>query len=339
MDIGWILIACAVAMVLSFIFAYPVQKIALRYGFMDIPRDDRRMHTKPTPRLGGLAIFAAFVVAIVILAIFRSELIPLILPYTLGGIIVFTVGILDDKYNLKPWMKLVGQALAGVVLCVFGITVETISLFGFNLQLGLFSYPLTVIWVIAVTNIYNLIDGLDGLCCGLSLLSAACLALLAYFDGSVAVTEAAVVLVFACLGFLPHNTYRAKMFLGDAGAMFCGFMLAAFATSAVYSAINPMPAFIPIVVFGIPVFDATFAIIRRIASKRSIFLGDKGHVHHRLSERYGHLRAVILMHVATVVLIGIALISIASPICEFIGFGLMLMVLAYAIVRFGVYKK
>lgn len=328
------LLACLLAMLVSFALTYPIRILAPKLGFMDVPRDDRRMHTEPRPRLGGVAIYLAFITAMCCCRLF-----DLLLPYVLGGMPVVIVGLLDDKYSLKPWIKLLGQSVAGVVLCIFGITVEQLTFFGHTFELGLFSYPMTVVWVVAVTNIFNLIDGLDGLCCGTSIICAACIGMISFFGGGSATPAAAIVFAAACLGFLPHNTFPAKIFVGDTGAMFSGFVLAALSCTTVYSIGSGLPAMIPIVVFGLPVFDAVYALVRRLVSGQNVFLGDKMHVHHRLSRRYGHLKAVILMYGATVLLSGIALIMQYSITGEIAGIILTALAITYGVIRFAVIKE
>lgn len=316
-------------------------KAAPALGLMDIPADDRRMHDKPIPRMGGVAIYLAFLISMSVFGFFEE-----MLPYAVGGLIIVIVGILDDRNGLKPSVKILGQIIAGVVVCAFGITAQSFTLFGFTIDVGYFAYPLTVIWIVAVTNIFNLIDGLDGLCCGITVLAGAGLALTVYFgvpDGTVfdGIMPAVLVFVFSCLGFLPHNVNPAKIFLGDTGAMLCGFMLAVSACSTVFSPQtgDAVSAVTPIVLFGIPVFDSCFAVVRRLASGSGVFRGDKKHVHHRLSERYGQSRSVLLMYLGEVVLVGIAFISNISLAGEIVGAVLLALALAYAIIRFGVYKK
>lgn len=334
MDIGKTLIACVIAMVFGFLLTYPTRFLAPILGFMDIPKDERRMHKKPTPRIGGVSVYLAF-----LLSMCLSGLFALLIPYAVCGLIIVVVGILDDKFSIGPLAKILGQAFAGIALCLFGITVDSLSFFGFVIDLGLLTYPFTVVWVVVISNIFNLIDGLDGLCCGISILSAACLALMAFYEGQANVTASALVFIFSCLGFLPHNTHPAKIFMGDTGAMLCGFVLAALSCQAVYSEDYTMPALIPIVVFGIPIFDAVFAIIRRLKSGKNIFIGDKLHVHHRLSNRYGHVKAVVLIYMGTLVLVGIAIIMRFSLAGEIVGTALFALAVAYGVIRFGIYKE
>ena len=334
MDVGKTLIACVIAMVFGFLLTYPTRFLAPILGFMDIPKDERRMHKKPTPRIGGVSVYLAFLISMCLTGLFS-----LLVPYAVCGLIIVTVGIVDDKFSIGPLAKIFGQTLAGIALCLFGITVDTLWFFGLTIDLGLLTYPFTVVWVVLISNIFNLIDGLDGLCCGVSILSAASLALMAFREGQETVTASALVFIFACLGFLPHNTRPAKIFMGDTGAMLCGFVLAALSCQSVYSENYTMPALVPIVIFGIPIFDAVFAIIRRLGSGKSVFVGDKLHVHHRLNNRYGHVRAVILIYMGTLVLAGIAMIMRYSIVGEIVACGLFLLAIAYGVVRFGIYKE
>ena len=329
-----VIIAAVVAVASAFLLTFGVRKLSPILGFMDIPRDDRRMHETAVPRAGGVAVYIAFLIAMCITGLWE-----LLLPYAVCGTIIMAVGLADDKISISPKTKLVVQALAGAVLCLFGITVEELSFFGLELDLGWAAYPLTVIWVIAITNVFNLIDGLDGLCCGLSIIGAGAIGLLAYFDGNTELIICSLLFVASCVGFLPHNAHKAKIFIGDSGAMLCGFTLATLSCQTVFESRMSVPSLTAIVIFGIPLFDATFAVIRRIKGKSNIFVGDKKHVHHRLSARYGHRNAVILLYVGALLLGGIAILMGASLVCEIIAVILFVLVLAYAIVRFGIYKN
>ncbi len=329
---GEIIFASVIALLSSFILTYPVRYFAPKLGFMDIPKDTRRMHTEPKPRLGGLAIFASFIIVMCLCRLFN-----ILIPYAVGGLIVVVMGLADDKISIKPWQKLAAQALAALTLCFFGISIEKISFFGFDLDLGILAYPATIIWVLAITNVFNLIDGLDGLCCGLSIICSSCFALISFCLGLKEIAICGLIFTFACMGHLPHNTYPAKIFIGDTGAMLCGFVLATLSIESVFCAENSASVFIPLTVFGIPLFDSIYAVFRRIG-KQSIFMGDKEHVHHRLSKRYGHPGAVILLYGANAVLAGIALIMTNSVTSEIIGVALMLLAVAYAIIRFAYYK-
>ena len=332
------LIACVIALGLGFGLTFPAIKLAPKLGFMDVPKDERRMHKDATPRIGGAAVFLAFAIAISVTGYFIEAL-----PYIVGGLIIVVVGMLDDKFGLKPMIKILGQALAGVALCVFGVTAQFITLFGVTIDLWIFAYPVTVFMIIAVTNIINLIDGVDGLCTGLAIFGCGGIALISFLFGDGGVVSIALALLCAALGFLPHNANPAKTFLGDAGSMFFGFMLTALLCESVFAAPsvegNTLSVLTALAILGIPVFDTSFAIVRRVLAKQSIVCGDKKHVHHRLTERYGQRGAVALMYVGAMVLVGIAVILNISFTGEIVGSILLLCVLAYAVIRFGIYKK
>ena len=329
-----IILPCICALILGFVLTFPLKRLAQVLGFMDVPDDERRMHTEPIPRIGGLAIYVAFFISICISGKLFSAM-----PYILSGAIVAVLGSIDDRHPLTASKKLVGQTLAGICLCFFGVTVDNIRLFGLNIETGIIAYPLTVIFVIAVVNVLNLIDGLDGLCCGMSVISVCGLVLLTALAGATDVTAIALVFIFSCMGFFPHNTHPARIFMVDTGSMLCGIVLASLCCQTVFSAEYEFSALTVLALIGIPIFDTAFAIVRRIHNKVGVFKGDKKHVHHRLSARYGHRKAVLLMYAGGVLLSGIALITNFAPMGEMIGGVLLLLCAAYGVIRFGVCKN
>lgn len=332
-----IFIACTVAMLLGFALTLVCIKVAPLLGIMDVPKDERRMHDTPKPRMGGVAIFLAFCIALAVIGKFFS-----LLPYALGGLILVAVGLLDDKFGLKPWMKIVGQALAAVVLCAFGITVQFFEFVFVSFNTWYFAYPLTVIFVIAVTNFFNLIDGIDGLCTGITVFGCGGIAIVDMACGYGKAYPIALAFLFACIGFLPLNTNPAKIFLGDTGSMLCGFMMAALSMKVFYSVpdigTDAMFALTPLVLIGIPLFDTCFAIIRRLMSGNSIFVGDKKHVHHRLTERYGQKGAVLILYLVAIVLAEIAFIMNSTIVGTVIGTALAVVLLGFSVFRFGICK-
>ncbi len=328
-----VITASVITVISAFFLTFGVRKLSPILGFMDVPKDDRRMHEETVPRAGGVAVYIAFMIGMCCAGLWN-----LLAPYAVCGLIILAVGLADDKISISPKFKLLGQAIAGAVLCLFDITVEKFILFNVEISFGWAAYPLTIIWVMTVTNIFNLIDGLDGLCCGLSIIGGVTIGLLSFFDGKPEITACALIFACACLGFLPHNAYRAKIFIGDSGAMLCGFVLATLSCQSIFEPKMSIPSLSAIVIFGIPLFDAVFAVIRRIANKSNIFIGDKNHIHHRLSQRYGHRNAVIFIYMGATILGGIAILMGASLIWEIIATVLFLMVLTYGIIRFGIYK-
>lgn len=333
-----VLFACVIALGLGFLLTFPAIRLAKRFGFMDVPTDDRRMHAAPTPRIGGVAVFAAFTAALAVSGYFIEAL-----PYLCGGLVIVAVGMLDDKRGVTPAFKIAGQAIAAAVLCAFGVTAQFVTLFGVTFDLWIFAYPMTLAVIIVAANTVNLIDGVDGLCTGLTVIISGAIAILSTAFGDGSVTPIALALCLACLGFLPHNVNPAKSFLGDAGSMLFGFLVATLSIELFLSAPaldgSTFSALTPIALLGIPLFDTSFAVVRRKLSGQRLFEGDKKHVHHRMTGRYGVIGGVALMYVGQIALVGIAFVLKLGIIGEIIGAVLLLLALAYAIVRFGIYKK
>ena len=332
------LIACFCAFILGYGLTYLLRRfLASRLGLIDVPNDGRRMHETPTPLGGGLAVFVSFIIA----SIVEYEHLSYALPYIIGGAIIVACGVCDDLFSIKPIIKIACQAAAGVALCFFGVTFDTLCFFGVSFGTGIFAYPLTVLWVIAVTNAFNLIDGLDGLCTGISIISGCGVIILALIGVRSEMLVCAVLFVLACAGFIPHNKYKAKIFLGDTGSMFLGFMLSALTVDIICgngSAVQ-FPTLLSVALVGIPVFDTVYAIVRRVYRRKSIFSGDKNHVHHILCVKYSHSVAVVLMCLGAVICDGIALLMTGGLIGEIIGYLLFLAAIAYGVVRFGVIIK
>ncbi len=241
-----------------------------------------------------MAIYLAFVFCMVFIVKVSGPFLGLIY----GASIVFLVGILDDIYQLSPWVKLTGQIIASAVAVYFGVVVQFVTNpFDGLLNLGILSVPLTMLWIIGVSNAVNLIDGLDGLAGGVSAIAAITMGIVALVQGQAGVTAAAFVLVAAIMGFLPYNFYPAKTFMGDGGSNFLGFTLACLAIMGTAKSAALISLFIPIVILGIPILDTFSAIIRRINNKTPIFMPDKDHLHHRLMALgIGHRRSVIIIY-------------------------------------------
>ena len=329
-----VIFACILAFVLSFALTFPIRKwIAPRLGFMDVPTDARRMHKTAIPLIGGLGVYIAFAVSVAAFGYGEKAL-----PYIIGGGIIVVCGLLDDRFSIKPKYKLLFQLAAGVVLCLFGVTVQHICFFGYHIKMGVLQYPMTVLWVAAVSNAFNLIDGLDGLCTGITVIASGGVGLLALTNGYDAVFVCAMVLMCAALGFLPHNVNPARIFLGDTGSLLFGFIMAAMSIDVAYIDGTHVPTMVVIMLIGVPVFDTTFAIIRRLYNRQHIMQGDKKHVHHVLSRRYSHVKAVILIYFASIVCVGIALISTGGALFEAIGYALTVAAVIFGIVRIGLTK-
>ncbi|SHH69437.1 UDP-GlcNAc:undecaprenyl-phosphate GlcNAc-1-phosphate transferase [Anaerosphaera aminiphila DSM 21120] len=272
------LVACLIAFILT-----PVAiKLAPKFGFMDIPKDSRRMHNKPIPLAGGVAIYIATIVAVLLFSDLNSKIIALIV----GSTIIIISGLIDDRKGLSPKKKMLFQLLAGLVLVVGNVRINFFTNpFSFGdsiIFLELLSIPATLFWVVGITNTVNLIDGLDGLAAGVSMICSLSLMGIAYKFGYSNVAIIAAVLAGACLGFLPFNFNPAKIFMGDTGALFLGFVLSYISIEGVMKSAAALTIFVPVLILGVPVFDTAFAMVRRKLSGKSMVQADKGHLHHRL---------------------------------------------------------
>jgi UDP-GlcNAc:undecaprenyl-phosphate GlcNAc-1-phosphate transferase len=258
-----------------------VRRVAVQTGAMDEP-GARRVHTTPTPRLGGVAIVAAVLITLFLIG-HGMGMGPPVEGIMLGGALIAAVGLADDLYCLPPWLKLVGQVVAASVAVSWGVQVRWVTdPFGGMIHLGVWTDPLTVLWIVALANMINLIDGLDGLAAGLSAIAAVTMLVVANLEGAATVALLAAVLAGACLAFLRYNFHPASIFMGDTGALFLGYMLATTAVVGTLKNATTMAIAVPILALGIPVFDTALAILRRLLTRRPIGEADAGHVHHRL---------------------------------------------------------
>ena len=272
----WVIlvIAFAAALVLSYFMTPPVKEFAERIGAMDIPRDDRRVHDHPIPRMGGLAIVVGFVLA-VLFCVPPDEKIYGIL---IGSLIIAFMGGLDDIVSLTPWIKFLGQILAAVVVVRSGLVIDAITWSTEQTYIEishLSGAVITIFWIVLCTNAVNLIDGLDGLAVGVSAISSCVLLIVSLLASELSVSIILASLLGACLGFLPYNLNPAKIFMGDVGSQFLGFVLAAVSILGLFKLQT-------VVTFAVPLADTAFAVIRRILHGQSPFQADKGHFHHRL---------------------------------------------------------
>ena len=301
---GWVAAALVTAMVVALIATPVVKSLAFKVGAVDVPKDNRRMHDHPIPRMGGLAIFFGFILSVLLYV----EMTPQFRGMLLGGVIIVVLGIFDDIYALGAKFKLVIQIIAALVAVLSGNVIEIISnpnVFSPNpwWDLGWLSYPATVLWIVAITNAVNLIDGLDGLACGVSTISALTMLVisLAVADAPVAIVMAA--LAGACIGFLPYNLNPAKIFMGDTGSTFLGFILAVMSIQGLFKFYTIISFAVPFLMLGLPIFDTCFAFIRRIAHGQSPMHPDRSHVHHRLIDMgFNQKQAVAVLYIISAIL-------------------------------------
>ena len=322
-------ILIVIALLFTFFVTYTttplVRKLAFRVGAIDIPKDERRMHSKPIPTMGGLAIFVAFAFGVLAFVDLDSTYVGLLI----GALMIIILGIFDDIYDLKPYIKLLGQICAALVVCFSGVVLEKITWFDQIVFFGNWAIPITVLWIVAVTNTINLIDGLDGLACGIVAISSfALLAVSLLSAGNPTVTVVAAVLAGACLGFLPYNLNPAKIFMGDAGAMFLGFILSVISIQGFFK-VNAVVSFgIPFLVLGLPIVDTAFAIIRRLVKGQHPFRADRKHLHHRLIDMGLNQKQSVSLLYAISALLAIAAVLFAER--EFTG-AVLVLVLAFVV--------
>ena len=276
-----VLLSLIVAAALAFAVTPLVKRLAQRVGAMDVPKDERRMHKIPIPRMGGLAIFFAFLIAVLCFAGIDRELRGILL----GATIIVVLGILDDILTLKALPKFAVQIVAAVIAVLHGCRIE--HFMGFRLATWL-SYPVSVIWIVAITNAVNFIDGLDGLAAGVP-------------DYNSAILLAAI--VGACAGFIPYNFNPAKIFMGDTGSTFLGFMLSSISIYGLFKMYAIISFAVPFLVLGLPIFDICFAVIRRVSKGQSPMHADRGHVHHRLIDMgFSQKQAVAIAYMLSAIL-------------------------------------
>jgi len=281
------MVAFTVALAVAYFITPYVKDFAIKAGAMDAP-DARKVHTSPIPRMGGLAIYLAFIVAVLASLHVNHE----ILGVLLGATVILIVGITDDLRQLSPKVKL-------LVLVMFNVRIEWLTNpFGDMIYLDYFSIPITIMWVVSLTNTVNLIDGLDGLAAGVSTIAAVTILMVALQQNFWMVAILTAALAGSALGFLHYNFNPAKIFMGDTGSMFLGYTLAAISILGTVKSAATIALVVPIVALGLPIMDTAFAIIRRYSSGRPIFKPDKGHLHHRLLEMgLTQKQAVLLMYV------------------------------------------
>lgn len=302
--IGRVVIAVAVALLVALITTPVVKALAVKIGAVDVPKDNRRMHDHPIPRMGGLAIFLGFLLSTLLFVPVTSQLRGMLL----GGIILVVLGIFDDIYALGAKFKLAVQIISALVAAAGGNVITDLSnpnIFSDELywHLGWLSIPVTVLWIVAMTNAVNLIDGLDGLACGVCTISSLTMLVIALLVGEPWVALVVAALVGGCLGFLPYNLNPAKIFMGDTGSTFLGFVLACISVQGLFKMYTLISFVVPFLIFGLPIFDTAFAFIRRIAQGQSPMHADRSHVHHRLIDMgFSQKQAVAVLYVVTAIL-------------------------------------
>jgi UDP-GlcNAc:undecaprenyl-phosphate/decaprenyl-phosphate GlcNAc-1-phosphate transferase len=327
------------ALGLSWVFTPWVRRLATKAGAIDRPGDPRRVHQQPTPRWGGLAIYSAFLIVVMVNFDLNRQLAGLVG----GSLILLLVGMVDDRSGLGPWTKLGWQVVAAAVALAGGIGITSVtSPFGGVIQLNSWRFPvelagwqfhispianfLSLVWMVGLINIINFLDGLDGLACGVSGIAAWILFLVAVAPSvnQPEVALLAIALAGATMGFLPHNFFPAKIFMGDSGAYVLGLLLALL---SIYSGAKLATAGL---VLGFTIIDGLWAVVRRLWKRKSPFLADRGHLHHLLIEAGLSQRQAVVGLYAMALAFGLAAL-VTGSMAKLVALTILLLVTAMLI--------
>jgi len=294
--------------------------LAHRSGTVDTP-NVRKVHSSPISRIGGVAVFISMM-ALTIPVLFLPNIIGAsfrdisvkVIAVLAAASFIFFVGLFDDLKGLRARHKLAAQLAAAIVVCSFGIRINAITISElFSINFGWFSWPLTILWIVGITNAVNLIDGLDGLAAGISAITCGVIALLAIYLGQPVMAVLMLALLGSLTGFLFFNFSPAKIFMGDCGSMFLGFLLASSSVMCAAKSETLVALALPVLALGIPIFDTLFSMLRRFLERRSMFAPDRSHFHHRLLDlglKQSHVAVVI--YIVTLVLTALGMFMMAT---------------------------
>ncbi len=303
----YVIFSAVVAFLIAFASTPVVIGLAKKIKVLDIPKDKRKIHKKPIPLMGGLAIFYGFLISVLCFCVIDKSVMGILL----GAIIIIVTGIIDDKYDMPAKVKLLMQILSAGVVVAFGVKVNYFENPFTNeyIVFGWLSIPITIVWIVGVTNAVNLTDGLDGLAAGISTIASMSLLILIMFTDNLNLAIMTAALVGAGFGFLPYNFNPAKIFMGDTGSMFLGYMLACISVQGLMKTYTVISFAVPILVLGLPIFDTFFAIVRRVITRRPIMSPDRGHLHHRLLDMgFSQRQTVTILYTLTAILCLTALV-------------------------------
>ncbi len=306
-------LAIGVSFAVSFASTPIVKSFAHKVGAIDVPKDDRRMHKEPIPRMGGLAIFLGFIVSVLLFADITTQ----VRGVLLGALVIVVCGAVDDITPLRATVKLGAQIVAAVIAVSHGVVIEVlrhpIALFNDQtLYLGVLAVPVTILWIVGITNSVNLIDGLDGLAVGVSAIASVTMLVVALLVSDINVAVILGCLVGGCVGFMPYNLNPAKIFMGDTGALLLGFVLSTVSAVGLFKFYALVSFVAPVLALALPLFDTSFAIIRRVVRGQSPMMPDRGHLHHRLVDMgLSQKQAVAVLYSISAIL-GLAAVVLAT---------------------------
>jgi len=307
-----------------------VSRESIRLGLVDAP-GGRKVHPQSVPRLGGVAVLAATVLAMILVRLwspgdFGPAIWLTLRPLAAAGALIFAIGLLDDVRGVGPWVKLAVQCVATIVVMTSGLLIERVTLLGVSWELGWLAWPLTVGWIVGLTNAFNLIDGMDGLAAGIAALAGATCGAILIVRGHTAEAMMLAALVGAALGFLVFNFAPASIFLGDSGSLLFGFLLATTAIAGWQKGATALATGVPLLMFALPIADIATTIVRRglarpatgrsslAAAMRQLVEPDRQHIHHRLlALGWSTRRTVLIMYAVTAVLSLLALSTVQTP--------------------------
>ena len=291
-------------------------KIAHHIGALDVPRKeqgDRHIHKKVTPKFGGMCIFISFLIGYMLFGVHSVKMNAILI----GSFFIILTGMIDDINSLSPKQQFLGQIIAALVIIFYGdITLSHITAFGFNIQFGIFAYPITLFFILGCINVIRLIDGLDGLSGGISSIFFLTIGVISFLQQRFGTLEITLTFIMlgSTLGFLVHNFNPAKTFAGETGATFMGFIIAVISLLGFKGALLTS-VLVPLLILAIPILDTTFAIIRRVIKHKPISEGDKDHMHHQFLKMNFSQRKTVLIIYAINILFSIAAIiyTIKNP--------------------------
>lgn len=328
------------ALIISFILTPPARQLAFKVGALDVPKDPRKIHKKPMPYFGGLAIYVAIISCIFVYMPHSKTNISIMI----GATIIVLTGIVDDMYGMNAKLKLIMQIVAATVAIYGGVQIHFItnplSASGMSLLRNL-TIPITLFWIVGITNTINLIDGLDGLASGIASIAATTLLFTAALKGYDFIVMQCAIIAGASLGFLPFNFNPAKIFMGDTGALLLGYMLAVTSILGMVKSVAAVALVVPVFALGLPIFDTAFAIIRRFINKKPIMEADKDHLHHKLMRKGLNQRQTVLIMYFISMVLGLTAIIVADaePVVGFTIVGVVVVLIFYLANKIGLFKR
>lgn len=328
------------ALIISFLLTPLARKLAFKVGALDIPKDARKIHNKPMPYFGGIAIYVAIMACMFVYMPQDKTNISIMI----GATIIVLTGIVDDMYGMPAKIKLIMQIIAAAIAIKGGVKIHFITNPLSNTGMSLlrdFTIPITLFWIVGITNTINLIDGLDGLASGVASIAATTLLFTAAIKGYDFIVMQCAIIAGASLGFLPFNFNPAKIFMGDTGSLLLGYMLAVTAILGMVKSVAAVTLVVPIFALGLPIFDTTFAIIRRFINKKPIMEADKDHLHHKLMGKGLNQRQTVLVMYLISMMLGLAavIVSDSDPATGIIVVGFVIVIVLYLGNKIGLFTK